>query len=109
MPTTRSPCLAYLSCQALSLGRLALHGPHQVAQNSTTTTLPLSDESLGVCGPETALRSNVGAFLSTRRERMNCTSSGLASSAKVTVTLLPARSRTRVTFSPTPFSCTLLI
>ena len=41
-PMITSPWSAYLRASSLALGMLAMHGPHQVAQKSSTTTLPRS-------------------------------------------------------------------
>src|SRR6476659_2530799 len=40
-PSTTSPCEPYCCCSDTKLGISALQGPHQVAQKSRSTTLPL--------------------------------------------------------------------
>src|ERR1043165_6932927 len=46
-----SPSFPYLACSSLRWGMPATHGPHHVAQNSTHTTLPLSELSEGGLSP----------------------------------------------------------
>src|SRR3954447_5779828 len=44
-PTTWSPALPYVFWNSMNQGISILQGPHQVAQKSSSTTLPLSDAS----------------------------------------------------------------
>src|SRR3954464_10798514 len=45
-PTTCSPALPYLFWNSMNHGISILQGPHQVAQKSSSTTLPFSEASL---------------------------------------------------------------
>src|SRR5882672_3368147 len=55
-----TPLPSRSSCSLLKLGISAMHGPHHVAQKSTTVTFPLKSADFNL-PPETLSRSNSGA------------------------------------------------
>src|SRR3954470_11459889 len=46
MPTTWKPWRAYLSWNSMKCGISTLHGPHQVAQKSSSSTFPLNADNV---------------------------------------------------------------
>src|SRR3954468_981854 len=59
-PTTVNPSFPYFLTRSMYPGISILHGPHQVAQKSTTTTLPLNCSELTTL-PFTSSNSHDGA------------------------------------------------
>src|SRR5215203_4874533 len=47
MPITTTPFSANFFCTSVTRGMAAMHGPHHVAQHSSTYTLPFSNRSTG--------------------------------------------------------------
>jgi len=65
MPTTDKPCAWYCVLSRSSSGMIARHGPHHVAQKSSTTTRPRSRASVTSSVPETRRVSSSGGAVPT--------------------------------------------
>src|ERR1051325_3122849 len=89
MPSTRSSL--YFACQPASAGLVCLQNPHHVAQNSISTTWPLSLSSAAGDGPTASANENDGAGLSSSCFLSSASSSGRASSSSVILSALSPR------------------